>query len=816
MQARGTHIGRRLRQVKEALVLLFLTTILGVTRAASAETITLPPLLDGTIYESVTNAESSGAGPTMFVGRIQQSGGFLRRGLIQFDLQGAIPAGQVVTGVELKMRLSRTAPDLTSTELSLHRATSPWGEGTSNAGALGGLGAEAMPGDATWLQGIYPDQPWNHAGGDFLAVASASVEVSELGDFTWQSSPELVDDVILWLAHPDENYGWFILGDEAQSGTAVRLDARENANIAARPELRITYEVPEPASVAIAGVGLMALMAVRHRRALAQSVCATVAILACCSTVQAQPDMLPSIPVGNRTVRLEQVADGLNGMVGDTLQYAPTDMVFAPDGSGRMFVVTLGGAIRVGTPQGGLMPEVFLDTFSEQTDILPDSFGMTAMTFHPDFANPGSPGYGKFYTLEPEKKTGGAATLPLSLTGRQKHQTALFEYTAVDPAANAFTGTKRQVFRIDEPGEIHNTNELLFGPDGYLYVAAGDGCNEPNATGTVCSDNAQYLGNSFGKVLRFDPLDPAVTSNSNDPISASGAYRIPADNPFVNESNALGEIFAYGLRNPYRLSFDRASGELYAGDVGQRNIETIDRIVAGGNYGWNGLEGTFLYDKTSQNELVPDADLNGDGKGDYAAEHGMQEPLFQYDHQDGKSVVGGYVYRGELLPELNGKYLFGDFRGPLNRFEGKLYLGDFSNETLEQLQVSAAGDELPDLIYAFSEDESGELYLLGGAKDGSTGVVMRIVRAFPFGDTNADGQVNLADLNNVRNNFGGVGLGDANSDGKVDLQDLNAVRNNFGATTPSTVPEPSAFGLLAIAALAALTWRQRRGRFLRS
>ncbi len=784
---------------------LILAVALGIpTSPVHAGTITVAASHDGTLYESVTNSESSGVGPTMFVGRILQSGQYLRRGLIQFDLTGALPTGAIIEDVQVAMRLSRLAPDLTQTTLSLHRTLQAWGEGTSNAGALGGLGTDATPGDVTWLANSYPDSLWNQPGGDFGSLPSASRLVTDLGPVVWPSNLQLVLDVQSWVDQPTANYGWTIVGDESQPGTAIRLDTRENLDPLARPYLQINYSisVPEPGTFAMFMAGLAVVGLTRCNLRRIASLSAAFLIFAVCgSEASAQPDLLPSIPVGGMTLRLEPVADGLSGPVGATFQYAPTDLVFPPDSSGRMFAVTLGGVIRMGHVASGLLPEPFLDVTGPHTSILPDSYGMTAMTFHPGFANPASPGYRRFFTLEPEKRDFGVPDLPPSLNGKEQHQTALYEYAVDDVSANVFSGTRRQVFRLDEPGTIHNLNELVFGPDGYLYVAGGDGCNEPSGAGTLCSDNAPFLGNSYGKILRIDPLDPATTPGSADPMSANGAYRIAADNPFVDDPSALKEIFAYGLRNPYRVTFDKLTGEIYAGDVGQRNIESVERIVAGGNYGWNLMEGTFLYDKTDQNDLVADVDENGDGVGDFAAAHGFREPIFQYDHDDGKSVVGGYVYRGSLFPELSGKYVFGDFRGAANRFQGLLYWGDFATGALQQFQIDASGVPLPDLIYAFSETADGEIYLLGGAKDGSTGVVLRLARATPYGDTNGDGRVDLVDLNNVRNNFGGIGLGDANSDGAVDLQDLNAVRNNFGAVGPRPVPEPATWHLAGVCLL---------------
>lgn len=238
----------------------------GLACDALADVAVLNASADGTLYESATNAESSGAGPTLFVGRIFQSGGLLRRGLVQFELPDSIPTGAVIESVELGMRLSRTAPDLEETTLTLHRVLQPWGEGASNAGGLGGLGVAATVGDVTWTKNIYPTTDWAQAGGSFVDTPSAAVSVNELGDFAWESSEGLVDDVQLWLSQPEFNHGWLIRGDEAQLGTAVRLDTRENANAAARPSLRITYSAPEPDALVLVTIGCLGLALIRRPR----------------------------------------------------------------------------------------------------------------------------------------------------------------------------------------------------------------------------------------------------------------------------------------------------------------------------------------------------------------------------------------------------------------------------------------------------------------------------------------------------------------------------------------------------------------------
>ncbi len=253
-------------------------------------------------------------------------------------------------------------------------------------------------------------------------------------------------------------------------------------------------------------------------------------------------------------------------------------------------------------------------------------------------------------------------------------------YTDVDGNTNvdafvmgdtvADQATQRQILFVRQPYANHNGGNLVFGPDGYLYIGLGDGgsAGDPH-------DNGQSLGTLLGKMLRIDP-----TPNGQRP------YAIPPDNPFVGMEGARPEIWAYGLRNPWRYSFDRATGDLWIGDVGQNSWEEVDEqgpdSTGGENYGWNRLEGTHTYEGDAPPHAVP--------------------PVYEYPH-GGCVVTGGYVYRGKAMPALDGAYVFADF-----------CLGD-----LETLRPLEGGDlehgELGvhvDSPASFGEDAAGELYVL--------------------------------------------------------------------------------------------------------
>jgi hypothetical protein len=236
--------------------------------------------------------------------------------------------------------------------------------------------------------------------------------------------------------------------------------------------------------------------------------------------------------------------------------------------------------------------------------------------------------------------------------------------------------------------------------DGGSADDQGDG-HAPGGNGQDLSD-----GNVLGKILRID------ASGTN---SANGHYGIPADNPFVGRQGA-DEIYAYGFRNAYRMSFDTRSGRLIAADVGQNDIEEVDIVRKGGNYGWPVKEGSFLFD------------MNGDEPGfttgfSPGVPRGMIDPVAEYDHDEGVSVTGGFVYRGHAVPELRGSYIFGDFTRSFAGPEGRVFQMTRDGSLSE---LSAPGL----FIGGFGQDGAGEVYVLGSqvfTPTGETGVVMRIV-----------------------------------------------------------------------------------------
>jgi len=275
------------------------------------------------------------------------------------------------------------------------------------------------------------------------------------------------------------------------------------------------------------------------------------------------------------------------------------------------------------------------------------------------------------------------------------------------------TSTRKDILREDQPDSNHNGGTIAFGPDGDLYLAIGDGgsANDTGSGHIASTGNAQALNVIMGKMLRIDP---------NGTNSANGKYGIPADNPFVSVPGALPEIYAYGLRNPYRFSFD--GGKLIEGDVGQNNVEEVNLITSGGNYGWAIKEGTFLFNRTGANAGTVGANSPG-------VPPGLIDPILEYDHNAGTAVIGGFVYHGSLIPQLDGKYVFGDLSNgstfaPGN---GRLFYADLTTDQIFEFNMD---NPLGLWLKGFGEDSNGEIYVLASGNlgpAGTTGVVLELV-----------------------------------------------------------------------------------------
>jgi hypothetical protein len=464
--------------------------------------------------------------------------------------------------------------------------------------------------------------------------------------------------------------------------------------------------------------------------------------LSMCSSGWAQLDLLPSIQRGTIQVNLNPVATGLGG---------PAYAINAPNDPNRMFVVEQRGQIRV-LENGSLVGTPALDIRSRvspplNTASVNDERGLLGLAFHPGYNTPGSAGFRTLYTFGSEPigsdvtyhapNTAGNTLFPGSAVQGFKMVVNEWKQDASNPNI-IDPNSRREVFSYGKVANNHNGGTIAFGPDGYMYLGTGDGgnANGIGASHIEPGGNSSNLSTPLGKMLRIDPVAPALTSTSLDSISSNGQYRIPSTNPFQG-INQVAETYAYGLRNPYRFAFDDrpgGSGQLIAADVGQGNIEEINSITLGGNYGWRNKEGTFTisfsggspnvatFNPVSSPEL-PGSLISDPIKGTLG--------YLQYDHQDGISITGGFVYRGSEIPELVGKYVFGDLAlrtGP--RADGRLFYANLETGIINEfLLPQFSGGILPnrEILYGFGQDFNGELYALtqaSGVPSGGTGGVM--------------------------------------------------------------------------------------------
>ena len=408
------------------------------------------------------------------------------------------------------------------------------------------------------------------------------------------------------------------------------------------------------------------------------------------------------IPKGPIRVHLSQVATGLT---------APGGLVAPGDGSGRLFIVQQTGQVLI-LKNGAVGATPFLNVASRLVPLSPgyDERGLLGFAFHPDFNTAFAPGYRKVYTYTSEPVS-GAADFTVPNPNAFNHQSVIAEWQVssgnpdlIDP------GTRREVMRIDQPQSNHNGGDLHFrAADEYLYISLGDGgaSNDVGPGHNPTTGNAQDKSTVLGKILRIDPLNPALTSGSADPISANGKYRVPASNPFIAQAGVVPEIYVLGLRNPYRFGFDATSDKMIIGDVGQGSIEELDIGLPGKNYGWNKKEGSYLFNPAS-GTISPDP----------SPDPAFTDPVAQYSHSDGIAVIGGFIYRGTLLPALSGKYVFGDLAQGSN---GRLFYTDLADGLIRELRLSLPEAPLGMYLKGIGRDPHGELYVLADPNIGPSG-----------------------------------------------------------------------------------------------
>ncbi|XP_068195474.1 HHIP-like protein 2 [Antennarius striatus] len=362
----------------------------------------------------------------------------------------------------------------------------------------------------------------------------------------------------------------------------------------------------------------------------------------------------------------------------------PVLMIHSGDGTYRKFIAEQVGFVWVYLNDGSRLDQPFLDMSGEvmTTPWWGDERGFLGMAFHPKYRDNGR--FFIYYSVQVDSK--------LEKIRISEMKVSAHDMNVADPYSERF------ILEIEEPAANHNGGQLLFGVDGYLYIFTGDGGKAGDPFGKY--GNAQNKSALLGKVLRID-VDGSDSSGKQ--------YRIPPDNPFVSDPDARPEVFAYGVRNMWRCSVDRGDvvtrygrGRIFCGDVGQNRYEEVDIIVNGGNYGWRAKEGFECYDlKLCQNSSLNDI-----------------LPIFAYSHHVGKSVTGGYVYRGCESPNLNGLYIFGDFMsGRIMALEEDKLTGNWKEKSVcmgDKKTCSFPGliNHHHKFIISFAEDEAGELYFL--------------------------------------------------------------------------------------------------------
>ena len=391
-------------------------------------------------------------------------------------------------------------------------------------------------------------------------------------------------------------------------------------------------------------------------------------------------------------VKLDLVAENLA---------SPLVVLESPDNTGRLFIVDQGGQIYI-IKDGEQLDQPFLDISSKviQRATPQDERGLLGLAFHPDFES-----NGRFFVFY---------SGPLSTTGPSgwDHTNYVAEYTVPVGMDEANT-TEKILLAMDHPQENHNAGMLAFGEDGYLYISTGDGGGaNDNQDGHVDGGNGQDISqNLLGSILRID------VDNTN-----GGAYGIPSDNPFV-EGEGLDEIFAFGFRNPYRFSFD-PEGNIIVADAGQELYEEIDLVEIGGNYGWNIKEGAHCFDP-DQPETSPASCANEDAFG-----NPLLDPVIEFKNSKsfadglGNVSIGGFVYEGDSVADLNGKYIFGVLTQDAEGMNGAVYAADRTGSTWNYEELDIAS--LNEYVLGFGKDKNGEVYVLTNSGTANSGKVYRI------------------------------------------------------------------------------------------
>ena len=430
-----------------------------------------------------------------------------------------------------------------------------------------------------------------------------------------------------------------------------------------------------------------------------------------------------SIPAEETEVFAQKIKAADLDLLVDNLA-SPIGVVPIPDNTGRMVIIDQAGKLWVMEANGNKLATPFLDVTSKMVTLTPgfDERGLLGLAFHPNYKSNGR--FFVYYNAPP--RAGGPTP-----TTTWNNLARFAEYKVMSGNMNVADPTSERVLlEIDDPQFNHNGGTLVFGRDGYLYISIGDGggANDtpvghvPDWYLTNAGGNGQDItANLWGSILRID-------------VDGAMPYAIPPDNPFVGKPG-LDEIYAYGFRNPYRMSFDiGGSGRLYVGDAGQVLYEEVDVVEKGGNYGWNVKEGTHCFNAANPAMVLASCPSFDSSNG-----RPLIDPVIEMNNAANPAggivtltVIGGHVYRGKSIPGLQGKYVFGSFSRSFSP-QGEIFVAQPAGPGLwpfQELTLKSFSDHIGQFIKGFGQDLDGEIYVTTSTTlgpSGTTGKVYKLV-----------------------------------------------------------------------------------------
>lgn len=454
-------------------------------------------------------------------------------------------------------------------------------------------------------------------------------------------------------------------------------------------------------------------------------------VLQGCKKIQNAPNAIDEISSASNKQKLKEVdiklmTDGLVSPIG----------VVAVPGSKNLAIIDQIGRIWMMDENGNRMPAPFMDVSGRIVPLSPnyDERGLLGLAFHPNYQSNGR--FFIYYNL-PRRPGGPAPGVLWNNLSRISEFRVSGNPNLADPTS------EKVILEMDDPQSNHNGGTIAFGPDGYLYIAIGDGgAANDFAPGHVedwypvnRGGNGQDIeANLFGDILRID-------------INSGNPYAIPNDNPFVNKTGR-DEIWAYGFRNPFRFSFDMSgSRDLYAGDAGQVLWEEVSVVKKGGNYGWNVKEGTHCFNEANNSTTLPncpDKDPFGNKLIDPVIELlNWQNPLAGPGTTRATTVIGGNVYRGNDIPGFHGKYIFGTFSQSPTTADGELFIsnpqGGGKLWSFQEIELASHPGDVGYYLKGFGQDHHGEMYLTVSSRLGPSGTTGKVFKLVPVKEKKGHG-----------------------------------------------------------------------------